>query len=199
MNSPHLATSALIVSAALIGGIAQSGEIAKPESLKPALAPESVGARAFDFLFGHWQVRNRRLLHRLKGSSEWETFDAANDCHSILGGGGNQDEFVRPDRPGFIGMSLRLYDPQAGQWSIYWVDNQSHVLQPPVVGRFSRNRGVFEGPDLYDGKPILVRFIWSGVDGPNPRWEQAFSSDQGATWETNWIMDFHRPSQGTGA
>ena len=38
--------------------------------------------------------------------------------------------------------------------------------------------------------PIRVRFIWSGVTTPTPRWEQAFSDDGGETWETNWVMDF---------
>jgi hypothetical protein len=37
-----------------------------------------------------------------------------------------------------------------------------------------------------------VRFIWSGVTTTTPRWEQAFSEDDGETWETNWIMDFTR-------
>jgi hypothetical protein len=29
----------------------------------------------------------------------------------------------------------------------------------------------------------------------NPRWDQAFSKDQGRTWETNWTMDFVRATQ----
>ena len=37
-----------------------------------------------------------------------------------------------------------------------------------------------------------MRFTWSGVEGPTPRWEQAFSTDGGSTWETNWVMDFTR-------
>jgi hypothetical protein len=39
---------------------------------------------------------------------------------------------------------------------------------------------------------VLVRFLWSGVTTPTPRWEQAFSTDNGQAWETNWVMDFTR-------
>jgi hypothetical protein len=152
----------------------------------------STGAHDFDFFSGHWIVHNRRLRKRLEACTEWEEFEATSVCHPILGGAGNQDEFLSPQRPGFVGMSLRLYDPLAQKWSIYWIDNQSVVLQPPVVGAFSAGKGIFEGPDVFAGKPILVRYIWSRIDTPTPRWEQAFSVDQGTSWETNWTMDFQR-------
>jgi hypothetical protein len=42
------------------------------------------------------------------------------------------------------------------------------------------------------GKNIKIRFIWNANPGSNPTWEQAFSADGGATWETNWIMEFER-------
>jgi hypothetical protein len=156
----------------------------------PSFMPD--GARGFDFFFGYWLVHNRRLKQRLAGNTEWEEFDATSDCHPILGGVGNQDEFLSPYWPDFIGMSLRLFDPQTRKWSIYWIHNQSAVLQPPVVGQFSGSEGFFEGPDEFNGMPITVRYIWSRIDTSTPRWEQSFSSDQGKTWEINWIMDFQR-------
>jgi hypothetical protein len=51
---------------------------------------------------------------------------------------------------------------------------------------------VFEGADTFEGRPIHVRFTWSGVTTPTVRWEQAFSEDGGKTWETNWIMEMRR-------
>ena len=69
---------------------------------------------------------------------------------------------------------------------------RSGLLDPPVIGSFDGDEGVFEGSDSFDGKAILVRFTWSGVTTPTPRWEQAFSADGGGTWETNWVMEFMR-------
>ena len=66
------------------------------------------------------------------------------------------------------------------------------MLDPPVVGGFVDGVGTFIGQDTLDGRPILVRFRWSGITGPTPRWDQAFSDDDGATWEVNWVMDFTR-------
>jgi hypothetical protein len=78
-------------------------------------------------------------------------------------------------------------------WSIYWADSRhTGLLEPPVVGSFASGVGVFEGDDTFNGQPIRVRYTWSRTDTETPRWEQAFSPDEGKTWETNWIMDATR-------
>jgi hypothetical protein len=49
--------------------------------------------------------------------------------------------------------------------------------------------GIFTCDDEFEGKPIIVRYIWSNITASSARWEQAFSPDGGKTWETNWIMN----------
>ena len=158
----------------------------------PAMPPQP--SHDFDFLHGRWIVHNRRLRERLVGCTEWEAFDAVQVCRPILGGFGNEDELVT-DAFGehrFIGMTIRLFDPQAREWSIYWVDNRSVQLQPPVRGRFDGGVGTFHGRDAHLGTPVLARFIWTVLSADRARWEQAFSTDDGSSWETNWTMDFER-------
>jgi hypothetical protein len=148
-------------------------------------------AQDFDFFMGRWKVQNRRLRRRLAGSDEWEEFEATSVAHQILGGLGNEDEFRTDHDGGFTGMSFRFFDPTRRRWSIYWADSRRPgELDPPVFGTFTGDIGLFEGDDMFEGRPILVRFIWSGTRTRAPRWEQAFSPDDGETWETNWIMDF---------
>ena len=148
-------------------------------------------AQDFDFFMGRWTVQNRRLTERLAGSDEWEEFESTSVAHPILGGLGNEDEFRTRHAGGFIGMSFRFFDPVKRRWSIYWADSRRPgELDPPVFGTFSGDIGVVEGEDEFEGRPIRVRFIWSGTRTRTPRWEQAFSADDGETWETNWVMDF---------
>jgi len=154
-------------------------------------------ATDFDFWFGSWDVRNRWLRRRLAGSDDWEEFDATVVAQPLLDGVGNEDEFRTDHAGGFIGMSFRFFDPERRRWSIYWADSRRPgELDPPVFGTFSGDVGLFEGEDVHRGRPILVRFTWSGVTTPTPRWEQAFSDDGGRTWETNWVMDFTRTGEG---
>ena len=150
------------------------------------------GARDFDFLMGSWKIHNRRLRERLKGSTTWDEFEATASAHLLLGGVGNEDVYRTEFGDGLTGMSFRFFDKASGRWSIYWADSRRGDLDPPVVGSFTGNVGTFEGADVFEGRPIRVRFIWSRVDSPTPRWEQAFSEDGGSTWETNWIMDLTR-------
>jgi hypothetical protein len=142
---------------------------------------------------GAWHVRNRRLRTCLAGADDWEEFDATVVARPILDGLGNEDEFRTDFRGGFVGMSFRFYNPTTNLWSIYWADSRrSGLLDPPLVGSFGGGIADFTGSDTFDGRPILVRFTWLDVDTATPRWEQAFSADDGLTWETNWFMDFRR-------
>ena len=158
-----------------------------------SIASDIGTARDFDFWFGRWHVRNRRLRDRLAGSDEWDEFEATSEARPLLEGLGNEDVFRTDWNGGFIGMSFRFFDPQTRLWWIYWADSRrSGELDPPVVGSFDGDIGVFQGEDVLRGRPVLVRFVWSGVTTPTPRWEQAFSDDGGRTWETNWVMEFTR-------
>jgi len=156
--------------------------------------PERDGSHDFDFQTGRWRIRNERLVKRLAGCTEWETFESTNRAWLLPGGLGNMDEYVTDHWPGFVGLSLRLYNRETRQWSIYWASNHKGTLDPPVVGSFANGVGVFKGRDQLEGRPIVMRFVWSGITETSARWEQAFSPDEGRTWETNWIMTMTRLS-----
>jgi len=150
------------------------------------------GSHDFDFWMGSWKIRNRRLRERLKGSTTWDEFEATGVARPLLGGIGNEDVYRTDFSGGFTGMSFRFFDKATRQWSIYWADSRKGTLDPPVVGSFTGEVGIFEGVDTLEGRPIRVRFTWSRVATPEPRWEQAFSDDGGKTWETNWVMEMTR-------
>lgn len=147
---------------------------------------------SFDFFVGTWTSRQRRLRKILAGSDDWYEFDAINRCWSVLGGAGNFDELTFPEL-GYGGVTLRLYDAATDEWSLYWASSRTGLSLPPVVGRFGPDgRGVFTGPDVWEGRPITVRYLWSDITATSCHWSQAFSVDGGGTWETNWVADFTR-------
>ena len=148
----------------------------------------------FDFYMGSWRVHHRRLNERLAGTDEWEEFEGTSVAWPLLDGAGNVDDNLLELPAGtYRAISLRSFDPATNQWSIWWLDGRSPGrLDPPVVGGFEDGVGTFIAEDTFKDKPILVRFLWSDITVSTCRWEQAFSPDGGATWETNWEMDFLR-------
>ncbi len=151
------------------------------------------GATDFDFLHGSWRVRHRRLRKRLAGDTQWQEFGGTMSLRPILAGLGNFDENVidLPDGR-YQACTIRLYDPTADAWTIRWIDGRDPKLDPPMTGQFAQGVGSFFGNDRMDDRAIRIRFLWTRIDQAAPRWEQAFSGDGGASWETNWSMDFDR-------
>lgn len=166
--------------------------------------PTLDGRSDFDFLVGDWTVRHRRLKERLAGCTEWEEFRGTCSLRPLLDGQANVDDNVLEMPSGtYRAASIRAYDPATKQWSIWWLDSRRpHDLGAPVVGAFKDGTGTFFADDVCDGQPIRVRFLWTDITAVSARWQQAFSRDGGATWETNWIMEFelsedssHRPAR----
>lgn len=151
------------------------------------------GREDFDFLVGRWTIRHRRLGARLAGCDAWTEFDGTCGMRKILGGLGNMDDnWLDLPEGGYAAVTFRRFDPLLRRWSIWWLDARCPDIDPPVHGGFAGGVGEFLGDDVFEGRPIRVRFLWSAITPTTCEWRQAFSDDGGATWETNWEMWFTR-------
>ena len=147
----------------------------------------------FDYLVGNWVLDDKKLKSRLTNSNEWIEFKSTVEMHKLLNGIGNIDTYkTTVDGKPFEGIALRLFNPQTKLWSIYWVAGNVGVLDTPVVGSFEGNIGKFYAKEKYKGKDIIVVFVWDKTDPNNPIWSQAFSPDNGKTWEVNATNTSHR-------
>jgi hypothetical protein len=154
---------------------------------------ENDGRNDFDFLVGSWIMRHRRLKERLKDCKEWEAFDGTAVGKKLLNGLGHCDEVVMNRKTGPThGYTLRLFDVNSKEWSIYWAAGTSGILDVPMVGKFKDGVGEFYSQEVFEGRHIFCRFIWSKTTANSAQWEQAFSIDGGKTWETNWVNTFER-------
>jgi hypothetical protein len=143
----------------------------------------------FDFYVGKWNVRNKKLKTRLNNCNEWTAFDATAQMHKILNGTANHESiFANLDGQPFEGLAVRLFHPQTKLWTIYWADSKSCVMDTPVVGSFDGPVGEFFAKDTFNGKDIIMLYRWDATDPENLVWSQAFSPDNGQTWEWNWYM-----------
>ena len=159
-----------------------------------SLPLESTAPCDFDFVIGDWVVSHRKLKERLAGCTEWVAFDGTSSTRHVLGGFGNieDNQLLLPEGV-YRAVALRSYNTETRRWSIWWLDGRfPGALDTPVVGEFADGVGTFFAEDQLNGRPIRIRFTWSVPAPDQPRWEQAFSADDGVSWETNWTMQFTR-------
>ena len=154
----------------------------------PSVSSQQDKQHDFDFEIGAWKTHISRLDHPLTGSNTWLTYDGTSMVRTLLDGRANLVELSVAGPAGRIeGLSIRLYHPQARQWTLHYANIKDGELTPAVAGRFTNGRGEFYGDDTLNGKPIRVRFIISQVTTESWQFEQAFSADGGKSWELNWI------------
>ena len=171
----------------------------KPEGAAASAAyaaQQRDGSHDFDFLIGDWKAHVRRLPERLNGSNTWDVYEGISNHKKVLDTSANFEEFEvsSADKKLHIkGQTLRAYNPETHQWSIYLLDlDKGEVDVPPVVGQFHDNRGEFFHQEILRGRTILVRYMWLNISPKSSRMEQSFSPDGGKTWEVNWICELSR-------
>jgi hypothetical protein len=165
------------------------GQTAPPTPTQPR-----DGRHDFDWEIGSWTTQLRYLPEPLTGSTRWVEYRGTSEVRSVLGGRANLVELSVEGTSGKIeGVSLRLYNPKASQWTLNFTNIRSGLLTSPVTGGFDeKGRGTFYGVDIVNDRTVLVRFVISDVTPNSARFEQAYSADGGITWETNWIAIDHR-------
>jgi hypothetical protein len=182
MNAPQRLRRTL-----LLGGAAIA--MAPLHAAGQAATGEGDPQRAFDFEIGTWKTHLKRLVRPLSGSTTWVEYEGTTVVRKVWDGRANLVELNVEGPAGRIeALSLRLYNPQTRQWSLNFASAGSgEMSMPPAIGGFSNGKGEFFNPETLNGKPILVRFVISGITPTSCHFEQAFSADGGKTWEVNWI------------
>jgi hypothetical protein len=153
----------------------------------PPPAPAD-GPHDFDFALGTWTTRLSRLQRPLTGSKDWVEYVGTTVVRAVWGGRAQLVELDVAGPAGRIeGLSLRLYDPETRLWSLNYASARGGGMFPPSIGGFAEGKGTFTSDESMDGRKVRVRFVVTRVTADEYRYEQAFSADEGRTWEVNWI------------
>jgi len=157
-----------------------------------ASATSRDGSRDFNFLAGTWKTHYRLLKTRLANSHDWYDCYGTSKVTQFWSGSGEIEEGdLKCPGSHIVGVTIRVYNAQTHQWSLWWGTQKRGIVPPPQVGHFENGVGNFYARDKHNGKPIIVRFQWTLKHG-SPYFAQAFSPDNGKTWETNWTTVYTR-------
>jgi hypothetical protein len=177
--------------------LAAAGIWAAPLSAsgEPAQPPQAVrdGQHDFDFNFGSWKSRIKRVLEPFSASSKSIELNGTVTVRKVWDGRAQLEE-IEADGPNghWEGMTLFLYNPAAHQWSQSFVNSQRGVLAKPLIGSFKDGRGELFASDTFNGRSILVRGVWSDITPNSHHYEESYSDDGGRTWMPAFIATLTR-------
>jgi uncharacterized damage-inducible protein DinB len=187
----HLRTCVLLCGLLVILQPAQGRARQEPDAAKSSPRSTSTkrdGQHDFDFEIGTWKTHLRRRQHPLSGSTTWLEYEGTTVVRKVWNGRANMVELEVDGPAGHIeALSLRLYNPEARQWSLNFSNSAGGTMAQPTIGEFKNGRGEFIDQESLNGRAILVRFVISDITPTSCHFEQSFSDDGGKTWEVNWI------------
>jgi hypothetical protein len=163
-------------------------------AISTGYSPTEGAPHDFDFAYGKWKEQSSRLQDPLTGSTSWTQLNGVSVTSPIWNGRANMTELESNGPNGRLELlALRLYNPAARQWNLYFATSGVGVLgMPASVGSFGDQKGEFYDQETYKDRTIWVRFRIFPISKDSMQSEQAFSPDAGKTWETNWVNKYTR-------
>lgn len=141
------------------------------------------GSHDFDFARGVWHTHITRVLDPFDGGTHTVTMDGTKTARPVWGGRAWLEE-IEADGPDghWEGATFFLYNPKSGQWSQTYIDSAGGEMEPPSIGGFKDGRGELFATEVYQGRSVLVRGVWSEITADAHRYEISYSQDGGRTW-----------------
>jgi hypothetical protein len=154
-------------------------------SLSARAEPPRDGSHDFDFARGAWHTHITRVLDPFAGGTHTVTMDGTKTARPVWDGRAWLEE-IEADGPDghWQGATFFLYNAKSGQWSQTYIDSASGEMQAATIGSFKDGRGEFFSTEVYQGRTVLVRGLWSDITSDSHRYEISYSQDGGRTWAT---------------
>lgn len=140
-------------------------------------SPES---KQFDFWIGEWE---------LSYVEDGKPGKSRNRVTKVLDGCAVLEEFTGEPGTKLNGRSYSTYDRLARTWKQTWVDNTGAYLD--FTGAFAEGRMTL-ARDATAGKGVKQRMVFQDIRRDSLKWLWQKSEDGGATWKTQWEIDYRR-------
>ena len=152
-----------------------------PYALAQAKGCDSPESHQLDFWLGDWDLsyaKNGQVVH------------SANRITRVLDGCVILEEFTGAPGTALDGRSVSTYDPAVSRWKQAWVDNQGSYLD--FDGEIAPGEVTFARSFTREGKKTMQRMIFRDIKRDSLKWLWQQSTDGGATWSTQWEIDYRR-------
>lgn len=138
----------------------------------------------FDFWVGEWDLTWK--------DPDGSTGTGMNIVTKILDGKVIQENFtgLTGQNKGYKGQSVSVLDGPSGEWKQTWVDNQNAFL--PFIGGADGANRYFLNEFTKNGVHTMGKMVFRNITRDAFVWDWMKSTDDGATWKTEWSINYSR-------
>jgi hypothetical protein len=138
--------------------------------------------KQFDFWLGDWELSYK--------AADGRTLRSRNKVTKILDGCVLLEQFAGAPGTRLDGHSVSTYDRNVKRWKQTWVDNSASYLD--FTGGFAEEKMILVRDAERQGKKFKQRMVWQDIRADALKWLWQRSDDGGATWSTQWEIDYSR-------
>ena len=129
-----------------------------------------------------------------RGGDSYRSYDGGYGHQSYGDGHGHRlEQFAGAPGTTLNGHSVSTFDRNAKRWKQTWVDNTASYLD--FTGGLADGKMVLMRDAERQGKKFLQRMVWQDIRADAFKWLWQRSDDGGATWSTQWEIDYRRAKQ----
>ena len=151
----------------------------------PTHGCDSPESRQFDFWVGDWELSYK--------GADGTVLESRNKITKILDGCVLLEQFAGAPGTKLNGHSVSTFDRNAKRWKQTWVDNTASYLD--FTGGLADGKMVLMRDAERQGKKFMQRMVWQDIRADAFKWLWQRSDDGGATWSTQWEIDYRRAKQ----
>jgi len=172
-------TGFLLLCSFAVSALAQQSNPPAPPN--PCASAEQ---KQLDFWVGEWDLT-------WPGAKPGEVDHGTNSIRRVLDGCVVQENFSAQASGHLRGISVSIFDSNAGKWKQTWVDNEGSYLD--FVGGLQDGQMILQREATRPGgTKILQRMLWKNVTPNELDWSWESSSDGGKTWQVQWPIHYKR-------
>lgn len=140
--------------------------------------------KEMDFWVGNWECTGKS--RDAPGKDEWTDTKATNVIKKTLKGQVIEENF---SMAGFSGRSWTMWGSQRKIWKQTWVDDAGSYLL--FEGGKEGDKVILKQINVPPGRPDM-RMVFSEIKKESFTWSWQSSTDQGKTWEDQWVLKYKR-------
>lgn len=172
----------------LLPAFSGAGAVAVMTDDNPFNAEAPAELRQFAFWLGEWDYTGRMIQQ----DGSWKEGSGTNTITVTLDGYALEENFHSITPNSWRGMSITVYNSQAGKFQQQWVDVQGQHFLPFEGGMEGETMVLYSPEREIQGAKVINKMVFKDIKADSFTWSYEMTLDEGKTWQPRWVINYTR-------